>query len=99
MQLRKQMSVDGGHNKISVDGGHNRTINTFDKKGGRGFLTKQMSVEPNILSRQHKLVQVNLLKQMSMQSSMPSTPTGVRKTLDKRLKKEQGMTILVSTIN
>ena len=74
-------------------------INTFDKKGRRGFLTKQMSVEPNLLSRQHKLVQVNLLKQMSMQSSTPSTPTGVRKTLDKRLKKEQGMTILVSTIN
>ena len=40
---------------------------------------------------------LDLTKQVSIQSA-PCTPTGKRRALDKRLKKEQGMTILVNLI-
>ena len=40
---------------------------------------------------------LDLTKQVSIQSA-PCTPTGKRKALDKRLNKEQGMTILVNLI-
>ena len=84
VQLRKQMSMDLGKERPTND------------RGQRGYLMKQMSMDPNVLlRRQQKMFQVNLIKQMSVQS-MPDTPRVVRKALDKRLKKEQGMTILVS---
>ena len=82
MQLGKQRSMDGAFK--------DRPTNN------RGSLVKQMSVDTNILSRQQKMFQVNLVKQMSVQS-LPGTPRGVRKGVDKRLKKEQGMTVLVSS--
>ena len=83
LQLRKQMSMD--------DVGKERPSND---RGQRGYLTKQKSIDTNVLGRQQKMFQVNLVKQMSVQS-LPDTPRVVRKALDKRLKKEQGMTILV----
>ena len=84
LQLRKQMSMDVGKEKPSNNGGQS------------GYLTKQKSIDTNVLGRQQKMFQVNLVKQMSLQS-LPDTPRVVRKALDKRLKKEQGMTILVRT--
>ena len=82
IQLEKQRSMDGAVK--------DRRTNS------RGYLAKQKSVETNmLLSRQQKMLQVNLVKQMSLQS-VPGTPKGARRGLDKRLKKEHGMTILVS---
>ena len=82
IQLEKQRSMDGAV----------KDRPTYS----RGYLAKQKSVETNmLLSRQQKMLQVNLVKQMSLQS-VPGTPRGARRGLDKRLKKEQGMTILVS---
>ena len=84
MQLRKQISMDAVKDRSTNNGGQ------------RGYLIKQMSMDTNPLSRhQQKMSQVNLVKQMSLPSA-PDTPRGVRRGLDKRLKKEQGMTILVS---
>ena len=82
MQLEKQRSMDGAVK--------DRPTNS------RGYLAKQKSVETNMMmSRQQKMFQVELVKQMSVQS-VPGTPRGARRGLDKRLKKEHGMTILVS---
>ena len=84
MQLRKQISMDAVKDRSPNNGGQ------------RGYLIKQMSMDTNPLTRhQQKMSQVNLVKQMSLPSA-PDTPRGVRRGLDKRLKKEQGMTILVS---
>ena len=82
MQLEKQRSMDGAVKDRSTN--------------NRGYLMRQMSVDTNaLMGRQQKTSQVNLVKQMSMQS-VPGTPRVMRKKgVDKRLKKEQGMTVLV----
>ena len=98
--LRKQMSVDT--KQISVD------TNVLEaERLLRGKLCKQNSVDtfhrPKMfqvdLIKQADLTKsrADLIKQVSIQSA-PCTPTGKRRALDKRLKKEQGMTILVNLI-
>ena len=81
-ELRKQNSVDTDHRQkmFQVD-----LIKQADLIKSRVDLIKRADL---IKSRP------DLTKQVSIQSA-PCTPTGKRKALDKRLKKEQGMTILV----
>ena len=82
-ELRKQNSVDTDHRQkmFQVD-----LIKQADLIKSRVDLIKRADL---IKSRP------DLTKQVSIQSA-PCTPTGKRKALDKRLKKEQGMTILVN---
>ena len=84
-ELRKQNSVDTDHRRkmFQVD-----LIKQADLIKSRADLIKRVDL---IKSR------LDLTKQVSIQSA-PCTPTGKRKALDKRLKKEQGMTILVNLI-
>ena len=94
--LRKQMSVD------TVD------TNVLEaERRLRGELRKQNSVDTDHRQKMFKVDlikkadlikrRLDLTKQVSIQSA-PCTPTGKRRALDKRLKKEQGMTILVNLI-
>ena len=81
-ELRKQNSVDTEHRQkmFQVD-----LIKQADLIKSRVDLTKRADLTKRL----------DLTKQVSIQSA-PCTPTGKRKALDKRLKKEQGMTILVN---
>ena len=82
-ELRKQNSVDTDHRQkmFQVD-----LIKQADLIKSRVDLIKRADL---IKSR------LDLTKQVSIQSA-PCTPTGTRRALDKRLKKEQGMTMLVN---
>ena len=82
-ELRKQNSVDTEHRQkmFQVD-----LIKQADLIKSRVDLIKRADL---IKSR------LDLTKQVSIQSA-PCTPTGTRRALDKRLKKEQGMTMLVN---
>ena len=84
-KLRKQNSVDTEHRQkmFQVD-----LIKQADLIKSRVDLIKRADL---IKSR------LDLTKQVSIQSA-PCTPTGKRRALDKRLKKEHGMTILVNLI-
>ena len=109
--LRKQISVDtnGSSYGTQMGLGKQMSVDTNVLEADRrlrGELRKQKSVDTD---HRQKMFQVDLIKQADLIkradltkqvsiSSAPCTPTGKRKALDKRLKKEQGMTILVNLI-
>ena len=109
--LRKQVSVDTNGSSNGTQRGLRKHMsvdtNVLEaERRLRGELRKQNSVDTD---HRQKMFQVDLIKQADLIkradltkqvsiSSAPCTPTGKRKALDKRLKKEQGMTILVNLI-
>ena len=97
--LRKQMSVDT--NVLEAQRrlrGKLRKQNSVDTEHRQKMFQVDLIKQADLIKRADLIKsRLDLTKQVSIQSA-PCTPTGKRKALDKRLNKEQGMTILVNLI-